>query len=89
MDDENLSLSEIAKRFKIYAESARLTDSMPIILVTASDGVPGERLVEVLEVLYQTGIRHINVPNYRDPETKSTGDSSPQIQGQPYRVELR
>lgn len=59
MNDEILGKDELKSRLLTYAESARLVDSMPFILVAARSETTGFRLVELFQTLKDSNIDFI------------------------------
>lgn len=47
---------ELVKRLRTYAESARLTTSEPIVIISADDGAKNQRFVDVLNALATPGV---------------------------------
>ncbi len=75
MNEEVLSDGELKSRFLSYAESARLTESLPFFLVAARDESTGVRLVAVLKMLRDSGISNI-IPTYTTEAANTTADST-------------
>lgn len=48
-------------RLKTYAESARLTDSKPMVIIAADDAAKGQRFIDVLNALADEGVGISNV----------------------------
>ena len=63
MNDEVLLEDELRSRLLVYAESGRLTESEPIILVAAHAETTGVRLVTLFQILCDSGLSQI-IPTY-------------------------
>jgi len=63
MNEEILSEAELSSRLLSYAESARLTESLPFFLVAAHNETTGVGLVTLFQILYDSGVTHI-IPTY-------------------------
>lgn len=50
-DANNREVPMLMDRLKTYVESARLTDSEPMVIIAADDAAKGQRFVDVLNVL--------------------------------------
>lgn len=75
MNGEGLHENELVSRLRTYSESARLTDSRPVILVAAYDMTSGEKLVALFQVLRDAGISHI-VPRYTTKGANTTAQTT-------------
>ncbi|MDF1752598.1 MAG: biopolymer transporter ExbD [Verrucomicrobiales bacterium] len=62
--DANIESREVPvllDRLSTYAESARLTDSEPMVIIAADDAAKGQRFVDVLNALAHEQVRIQNV----------------------------
>jgi len=75
INDEVLLEDQLRSRLLVYAESARLTDSLPFFLVASYGESAGERLVTVFQILRDSGISHI-IPTYSTEAANKTADST-------------
>jgi len=67
--DTNVASRELPlllDRLRTYAESARLTDNRPRVMIAAADGSKGQRFVDVLNALASRGveIEHVMLENF-------------------------
>lgn len=55
-------------RLKTYAESARLTDSKPMVIIAADDAAKGQRFIDVLNALADTsvGINNVTITGFKE-----------------------
>lgn len=55
-------------RLKTYAESARLTDSKPMVIIAADDAAKGQRFVDVLNALADksVGINNVTITGFKE-----------------------
>jgi hypothetical protein len=90
INDEEVSLSVLRERLQVYARSAELTGSRPILLLVCSDGVEASKLVEVFSVLVDNGIDSLRLADHRWIfEPRPTPPPSPQIKPLAHPVELK
>jgi len=75
MNDEVLLDGELNSRLLSFAEAARLTESLPLILVATRDETTGVRLVAVLKILCDSGVTHI-IPTYTTEPANKTAAST-------------
>jgi len=60
-DPTNREVPLLLDRLKTYAESARLTDSKPMVIIAADDAAKGQRFVDVLNALSDVDVAIKNV----------------------------
>ncbi len=55
-------------RLKTYAESAKLTDSKPMVIIAADDAAKGQRFVDVLNALADpsVGIKNVTITGFHE-----------------------
>ncbi|MDF1861945.1 MAG: biopolymer transporter ExbD [Verrucomicrobiales bacterium] len=55
-------------RLRTYAESARLTDSQPMVIIAADDASKGQRFIDVLNALADPGvnIRNVTITGFKE-----------------------
>jgi len=55
-------------RLKTYAESARLTDSKPMVIIAADDAAKGQRFIDVLNALADegVGIKNVTISGFKE-----------------------
>lgn len=67
-DIENHEVPLLLDRLRTYAESARLTDSQPMVIIAADDASKGQRFVDVLNALSdkQVDIRNVTITGFKE-----------------------
>ncbi len=60
-DPNNRDVPRLLDRLSTYAESARLTDSEPLVIISADDAAKGQRFVDVLNALAHETVKIQNV----------------------------
>jgi len=67
-DPETREVPMLLDRLKTYAESARLTDSKPMVIIAADDAAKGQRFVDVLNTLADKSvdIRNVTISGFRE-----------------------
>ncbi|MDF1816098.1 MAG: biopolymer transporter ExbD [Verrucomicrobiales bacterium] len=60
-DIESREVPVLLDRLSTYAESARLTDSEPMVIIAADDAAKGQRFVDVLNALAHETVKIQNV----------------------------
>lgn len=60
-DAESREVPLLLDRLRTYAESARLTDSEPLVIIAADDAAKGQRFIDVLNALSDPGVDITNV----------------------------
>jgi biopolymer transport protein ExbD len=67
-DIDNHEVPLLLDRLRTYAESARLTDSQPMVIIAADDASKGQRFVDVLNALSdkQVDIRNVTITGFKD-----------------------
>lgn len=60
-DITNRKVPVLLDRLSTYAESARLTDSKPMVIIAADDAAKGQRFVDVLNALAHESVKIKNV----------------------------
>lgn len=101
VNDERLDLPAAIQKIRAYNESAKSTDSKPSIFLNASEGVSGDRLVELLESMVGMRERWVievhqpidgttcTLPDYRFSESRAkTSPIRRQAERQPYKIDL-
>ncbi|MEQ1840850.1 MAG: biopolymer transporter ExbD [Verrucomicrobiales bacterium] len=55
-------------RLKTYAESAKLTDSKPMVIIAADDSAKGQRFIDVLNALADkaVGINNVTITGFKE-----------------------
>ncbi len=55
-------------RLKTYAESAKLTDSKPMVIIAADDAAKGQRFIDVLNALADkaVGINNVTITGFKE-----------------------
>jgi biopolymer transport protein ExbD len=67
-DADNREVPALIDRLSTYAESARLTDSKPMVIIAADDAAKGQRFVDVLNALAHesVGIQNVTISGFTD-----------------------
>lgn len=67
-DVESREVPVLLDRLSTYAESARLTDSEPMVIIAADDAAKGQRFVDVLNALaHETvGISNVTISGFNE-----------------------
>ena len=67
-DPEVREVPLLLDRLKTYAESARLTDSKPMVIIAADDATKGQRFVDVLNALADksVGINNVTITGFKE-----------------------
>ena len=67
-DPEVREVPLLLDRLKTYAESARLTDSKPMVIIAADDAAKGQRFVDVLNALADksVGINNVTITGFKE-----------------------
>tara|TARA_R110000850_G_scaffold17330_3_gene53484 strand:+ start:3149 stop:3604 length:456 start_codon:yes stop_codon:yes gene_type:complete len=67
-DADNRDVPQLLDRLKTYAESARLTDSKPMIIIAADDAAKGQRFIDVLNALAdkEVDIRNVTISGFQE-----------------------
>lgn len=67
-DIENHEVPLLLDRLRTYAESARLTDSQPMVIIAADDASKGQRFVDVLNALSdkKVDIRNVTITGFKE-----------------------
>lgn len=60
-DPDNRDVPLLLDRLSTYAESARLTNSKPMVIIAADDAAKGQRFVDVLNALASDAVKIKNV----------------------------
>mgnify|MGYP001173540914 CR=1 FL=1 len=60
-DAESREVPLLLDRLRTYAESARLTDSEPLVIIAANDAAKGQRFIDVLNALADPDVDITNV----------------------------
>ena len=60
-DPDNRDVPLLLDRLSTYAESARLTNSEPMVIIAADDAAKGQRFVDVLNALASDAVKIKNV----------------------------
>jgi len=68
-DPEDREVPLLLDRLRTYAESARLTDSDPLVVIAADDAAKGQRFVDVLNALAEKGveIQNVTITGFSEP----------------------
>ena len=74
LNGEVLVEGELRSRLLSYAESARLSDSLTLILVAARDEATGVHLVNLLQLMWEAGISHL-IPVFTTEDVKETAQA--------------
>lgn len=53
INDEPLQLEAVLRQIRRFSEVSKLTDSTPFTFIDAAEGVPGTKLVELLNQMYE------------------------------------
>lgn len=89
MNGEVLSQKELANRLATYAESARLTETRPSLILHCDHTTSGEELVGILSLLAATKVDRVILPDHRWIfEPRPTPPPTPQIKPLAHPVEL-
>lgn len=67
-DAEKREVPLLLDRLRTYAESARLTDSKPMVIIAADDAAKGQRFVDVLNALSDkdVDIRNVTITGFKE-----------------------
>ncbi len=67
-DPDSREVPALIDRLSTYAESARLTDSKPMVIIAADDAAKGQRFVDVLNALAHesVGIQNVTISGFTD-----------------------
>ncbi|MEX2578325.1 MAG: biopolymer transporter ExbD [Verrucomicrobiales bacterium] len=67
-DPESREVPLLLDRLQTYAESARLTDSKPLVIIAADDGAKGQRFIDVLNALADenVGINNVTISGFTE-----------------------
>jgi len=67
-DADNRDVPLLLDRLRTYAESARLTDSQPMVIIAADDAAQGQRFVDVLNALADpdVDIRNVTITGFEE-----------------------
>lgn len=67
-DPELRDVPLLLDRLKTYAESARLTDSKPMVIIAADDAAKGQRFIDVLNALADpdVGIKNVTISGFKE-----------------------
>ena len=67
-DADNRDVPLLLDRLRTYAESARLTDSQPMVIIAADDAARGQRFVDVLNALADpdVDIRNVTITGFEE-----------------------
>lgn len=86
MNDEALSQKELANRLATYAESARLTETRPSLILQCDHATSGKELVGFLSLLAATEVDRVILPDHRwISEPRPTTTPSPRSNPSPIR----
>lgn len=67
-DPDTREVPLLLDRLKTYAESARLTDSKPMVIIAADDAAKGQRFIDVLNALAdeEVGIKNVTISGFAE-----------------------
>lgn len=67
-DPDTREVPMLLDRLKTYAESARLTDSKPMVIIAADDAAKGQRFIDVLNALADktVDIRNVTITGFQE-----------------------
>jgi len=67
-DEANRDVPQLLDRLKTYAESARLMDSDPMVIIAADDAAKGQRFIDVLNALAdkEVGINKVTISGFQE-----------------------
>jgi len=67
-DPDSREVPALIDRLSTYAESARLTDSKPMVIIAADDAAKGQRFVDVLNALAHesVGIQNVTISGFTE-----------------------
>ncbi|NRB72986.1 MAG: biopolymer transporter ExbD [Verrucomicrobiales bacterium] len=67
-DAANRDVPQLLDRLKTYSESARLTDSEPMVIIAADDAAKGQRFIDVLNALAdpEVGIDKVTISGFQE-----------------------
>lgn len=83
-NEEELTLLEAEKRVAKYMEAARMTDSIPVFMISASSGSTNARLAQVLDILAGQDIVHLLTES---GEQTVVANPPPSRVGTPYKIQ--
>lgn len=90
MNGEALSQKELANRLATYAESARLTETRPSLILQCDHTTSGKELVGVLSLLAATEVDRVILPDHRWIfEPRPTPPPEPQVKPLAHPIELK
>lgn len=90
LNDEVLSRKELTNRLTVFAESARLTETRPSLILHCDNPTSGEELVGILSLLAATKVDQVILPDHRWIfEPRPIPPPSPQIKPLAHPVELK
>lgn len=90
LNDEVLSRKELTNRLTVFAESARLTETRPSLILHCNNPTSGEELVGILSLLAATKVDRVILPDHRWIfEPRPIPPPSPQIKPLAHPVELK
>lgn len=90
LNDEVLSRKELTNRLATYAESARLTETRPSLILHCENTTSGKELVGVLSLLAATEVDRVILPDHRWIfEPRPTPPPEPQVKPLAHPVELK
>lgn len=67
-DPSTREVPMLLDRLKTYAESAKLTDSKPMVIIAADDAAKGQRFIDVLNALADpsVGIKNVTITGFSE-----------------------
>lgn len=67
-DGENREVPLLLDRLKTYAESAKLTNSKPMVIIAADDAAKSQRFIDVLNALADenVNIRNVTITGFKE-----------------------
>ena len=65
-DQEDRKVPLLAEKINEYAQAAELTNSQPIVVVSADDAAKGQRFVDVLNALASAGIENVTITGFTE-----------------------
>lgn len=67
-DPETREVPLLLDRLRTYAESARLTDSKPMVIIAADDAAKGQRFIDVLNALADkdVDIKNVTISGFKE-----------------------
>ncbi len=90
LNDEVLSRKELTNRLATYAESARLTETRPSLILQCDHTTSGKELVGVLSLLAATDVDRVILPDHRWIfEPRPTPPPAPRVKPLAHPVELK